>query len=308
MSIDIEHYTSEARNNETIRIDSVSTIEMMRMINKEDAKIAYAIESELKVIAEVVDKAATRLESGGRLIYIGGGLSGRIGILDASEVAPSFGTPYEMVQGIIAGGNPAVYKVIPGVEDDTYEIERELKEKKISIKDVIIGITASGSTPYVLSGIEYANKIGALTVGLSNNINSAISRIAEICIEIEVGPEVLTGSTRMKCGTAQKMVANMISTGVMIKLGRVYQNLLAYVEISNEKLVERVKKVFMMATGLDEETASNYLDRADNNAAAAIVMWKLKIEKKEAEALLQKYKGNLKATINKNERRNRILL
>lgn len=308
MSIDIEHYTSEARNNETISIDSVSTIEMMRMINKEDAKIAYAIESELKVIAEVVDKAATRLESGGRLIYIGGGLSGRIGILDASEVAPSFGTPYEMVQGIIAGGNPAVYKVIPGVEDDTYEIERELKEKKISIKDVIIGITASGSTPYVLSGIEYANKIGALTVGLSNNINSAISRIAEICIEIEVGPEVLTGSTRMKCGTAQKMVANMISTGVMIKLGRVYQNLLAYVEISNEKLVERVKKVFMMATGLDEETASNYLDRADNNAAAAIVMWKLKIEKKEAEALLQKYKGNLKATINKNERRNRILL
>jgi len=307
MSINIEHYTSEARNNETISIDSVSTIEMMRMINKEDAKIAYAIESELKVIAEVVDKAATRLESGGRLIYIGGGLSGRIGILDASEVAPSFGTPYEMVQGIIAGGNPAVYKVIPGVEDDTYEIERELKEKKISIKDVIIGITASGSTPYVLSGIEYANKIGALTVGLSNNINSAISRIAEICIEIEVGPEVLTGSTRMKCGTAQKMVANMISTGVMIKLGRVYQNLLAYVEISNEKLVERVKKVFMMATGLDEETASNYLDRADNNAAAAIVMWKLKIEKKEAEALLQKYKGNLKATINKNEGRNRIL-
>lgn len=301
MAINIDEYTTEEINRDTWNIDEVSTVEAMRMINREDHKIAGAVEKEIPVIAEAVDKIVVQLKRGGRMIYIGGGLSGRIGILDSSEVAPSFRTPYEMVQGLIAGGSEAIYKVLTGVEDDTEQVKNDLLEIGLKASDTVIGLSASGGTPYVVSGLSFAKEYGCLTIGVVNNNNSRISEVADLTINVIVGPEAITGSTRMKGGTAQKMVVNMLSTGVMIKLGRVYKNLLIFVEISNGKLIERVIRAFRAASNTDEKTASEYLQKAGNNAALALLMWKFKIDLDEAKILLNRANGDIQLAMQKKD-------
>jgi len=297
MGIDISNYTSEEIHENTRTIDSVSTLEAMKMIHEEDRKITESIEKELPKIAEAVDAISVKINQGGRMIYVGGGLSGRIGILDASEVAPSFGTPYEMVQGMIAGGDEALKRVLPEVEDDRETVIQELKDKNLCSADALIGISASGGTPYVVSALEYAKEIGSLTVGIVNNPVTAIHQIADITISAIVGPEALAGSTRMKSGTAQKMIANMLSSGVMIKIGRVYKNLLIFVEISNIKLVERVKRAFQEATGLSQDEATRFLKKADYNAAVALVMYKCKTDTKGAKEIINNAHGNIQQAI-----------
>jgi len=308
MGVNIEDYTTEEINQDTWNIDTVSTYEAIKMINREDHKIAAAVEKEIPVIAEAVDKIVAQLEKGGRMIYIGGGLSGRIGILDSSEVAPSFRTPYEMVQGLIAGGSEAIYKVLTGVEDDTEQVKNDLLEIGLKASDTVIGLSASGGTPYVVSGLSFAKEYRCLSIGVVNNSNSRIAEVADLTINVIVGPEAITGSTRMKAGTAQKMVVNMLSTGVMIKLGRVYKNLLIFVEISNDKLFERVIRAFRAASNTDEKTASEYLKKADNNAALALVMWKFKIGSDEAREILKRANGNIQLAMqNKTSDANTII-
>ncbi len=297
MSFEIEQYLSESINPETEDIDSSKTIDIVRMINKEDYKIPAAIGNELENIAVAIDSITDKFDEGGRLIYIGGGTSGRLGVVDASEVAPYFNVPYDMVQGVLAGGPEAVYRVITGVEDDTEEIIKELKKLNLTSRDAVVGISSSGSTPYVVSGVKYAKKTGCLTIALVNNKESVLSMIVDKTICVIVGPEVLAGATVYKAGTAQKMVINMISMGVMIKLGRVYKNLMICVEISNAKLVERVKKALISATGITEREASEYLEKTDNNAALALIMWKLKVDAEEAKEIMNNAKGNLKLAL-----------
>jgi N-acetylmuramic acid 6-phosphate etherase len=297
MGIDISNYTSEAIHENTRDIDSVSTLEAMRMIHEEDRKITESIERELPRIAEAVDAISAKINRGGRMIYVGGGLSGRIGILDASEVAPSFGTPYAMVQGMIAGGDEALKRVLSGVEDDRETVIQELKDKDLCSADALIGISASGATPYVVSALEYAKRIGSLTVGIVNNQVTDIHRIADITIGAIVGAEAIAGSTRMKSGTAQKMIANMLSTGVMIKLGRVYRNLLIFVEISNDKLVERVKRAFQDAADISPEETARYLEKADYNAAVALIIHKCSVDAAEAKKLLNDARGNIQLAL-----------
>ena len=230
MNFKIEQYLSESINPETEHIDSAATIDIVRMINREDRKIPAAIGNELDSIAAAIDSITEKLDEGGRLIYIGGGTSGRLGVVDASEVAPYFNVPYEMVQGLLAGGPEAVYRVISGVEDDVDKVIDELAELNLTSSDAVVGISSSGSTPYVVSGMKYARNKGCLTVALVNNKDSVLGGIADKTICVIVGPEVLAGATVYKAGTAQKMVINMLSMGVMIKLGRVYKNLMICVE------------------------------------------------------------------------------
>ncbi|HAK46615.1 MAG TPA: N-acetylmuramic acid 6-phosphate etherase [Spirochaeta sp.] len=294
MKLKIADYQSESINPNTEKIDTAETIDIMRMINNEDYKIPAAIENEIDNIAEAVDSIAEKLNQGGRMIYLGGGTCGRLGILDASEAAPYFNAPYEMVQGLIAGGPEAVYRVVPGVEDDTEKVIEELNQIKINANDAVVGISSSGSTPYVVSGMNYANKTGCLTVAVVNNQDSVLSKVVEQTICVLAGPEVLAGATVYKAGTAQKMILNMLSMGVMIKLGRVYKNLLVCVEISNAKLVERVKKALVTATGLTDDKAAEYLDKTDNNAALALVMWKLDVDLDEAKKVMNSANGNLR--------------
>ncbi len=301
MSFTIDGYTSESVNTDTLHIDTASTIEMLQMINREDAKIAHAIEQELESIAQAVDAITDRLSAGGRMIYIGGGTSGRIGILDAAEVAPYFNVPYEMVQGHIAGGADAVYKVLPGVEDDTETVKQELVELSLNSLDVIVGISSSGSIPYVISAMQEAKKMGCLTVCLVNNRDSKMGELADHEITVIIGPEVITGATALRAGTAQKMILNMISTGVMIKLGRVYRNYMVCVEISNEKLVQRVTKALMAAAEIDRETAENLLKITDNDAALALLMHKLEIDADTAKNVYNKAHGNLQLALQQKE-------
>ena len=218
--------TTESRNENTYDIDRVSTIEMVRKINNEDKKVAEAVEKELPQIAEAIDGIVERMHKGGRLIYIGAGTSGRLGILDASECPPTYGVSEELVQGVIAGGQEAIFRAKEGAEDSRELAIEDLKGRKLTENDTVVGLAASGRTPYVIDGLEYANEVGALTVAVTCNADSAVSKAAKILIAPVVGPEVVTGSTRLKSGTAQKLVLNMLSTGSMIKLGKVYGNLM----------------------------------------------------------------------------------
>lgn len=263
--------TTEQRNSATANIDKCSTLEMVRLINDEDKKIAAAVEKVLPQIAKAVDLIANKLESGGRLIYIGAGTSGRLGVLDASECPPTFGVNPEMVQGIIAGGNVALTCAVEGAEDDTAAAVTDLKEKNFSAADVLVGIAASGRTPYVLGGIDYAKKISASTVGISCVENSALAKIVDIDITPITGAEVITGSTRMKAGTATKMVLNMLTTGAMIRLGKVYGNLMVDVHATNDKLRDRAKRIVMAATNCTEQQAVDALEKFNGHAKSAIL-------------------------------------
>lgn len=283
--------TTESRNQNTLDIDQVSTIEMLNKINEEDKKVAIAVEKEIPQIANAIDATVERMNNGGRLIYIGAGTSGRLGILDASECPPTYGVSEELVQGIIAGGKEAIFRAKEGAEDSKELAVIDLKERNLNENDIVVGLAASGRTPYVIGGLEYANEIGALTISVTCNADSEVSKCAKISIAPVVGPEVVTGSTRLKSGTAQKLVLNMLSTGCMIKLGKVYGNLMVDVQSTNEKLVERAKKIVSDATGLNIDESTKVLNKTNFDVKLAIFMVLSKLDKEEAKAKLDESKG-----------------
>lgn len=245
-------------------LEQMSSLELLTNINKEDAKVHLAIAAEIPKIEKFVDEAFVRLEKGGRLFYIGAGTSGRLGIVDASECPPTFGVSFDLVVGIIAGGDNAIRKAVEFAEDDKHQAWIDLQEKGISSKDVLVGIAASGTTPYVIGALEKANENGVLTCSLTCNPNSKMSEVAQHTIAPIVGPEFVTGSTRMKSGTAQKLVLNMISTSLMIKLGRVKGNRMVDMQLSNDKLVDRGIKMLVSELNIDYQTASNLLSKFGN--------------------------------------------
>ncbi len=296
--LNLKKLTTESRNKNTMDIDRVSTLEMVKLINNEDKRVAEAVENELPKIAEAIDCISERMNKGGRLIYIGAGTSGRLGILDASECPPTFGISEEIVQGIIAGGKEAIFRAKEGAEDSKELAVEDLKNKNITENDTIVGIAASGRTPYVIGGLEYANKIGALTISVTCNANSQVSKAAKISIAPVVGAEVVTGSTRLKSGTAQKLVLNMLSTGAMIKLGKVYGNLMVDVKSSNEKLTERAKLIVCEATGISIEEATGVLNKTGFDVKLAIFMILSKLNKEEARIILDQNKGYIAKALN----------
>lgn len=289
--INLDKLTTEMRNPDTLDIDKVSTIEMIRKINNEDKKVAEAVELEIENIAKAVDEISERMTNGGRIIYIGAGTSGRLGILDASECPPTYGVSEELIQGIIAGGMEAIFRAKEGAEDSKELAVEDLKGKNLNENDTVVGLAASGRTPYVIGGLDYANEIGALTVSITCNAESEVAKSAKIAISPVVGPEVVTGSTRLKSGTAQKLVLNMLSTGVMIKQGKVYGNLMVDVKASNKKLVERTKKIVCEATEVDREVAEATLEQTNYDVKLAIFMIISKLDKDEAKRILLLNKG-----------------
>ena len=259
MAVDLKKIGTEQRNSNTLDIDVVSTIEILRKINNEDKTIAYAVEKALPQIAPLVDKIVEAFYKDARLIYMGAGTSGRIGVLDASECPPTFGVSYETIQCLIAGGFEAVVKSVEGAEDSLILGIEDLKKINLTKDDIVVGIAASGRTPYVISAIEYAKSIGATTGAIVTSFNSKLASIVDYPIEAITGEEPITGSTRMKSGTAQKMICNMLSTASMIKMGKVYQNLMIDVQMSNEKLVKRAEGILEMALGISNEEAKQSL-------------------------------------------------
>jgi len=262
---------TEERNPLTINIDTLPTLDMLMLINAEDQKVALAVRDEVQNIAAAVDAITSRMQHGGRLIYIGAGTSGRLGVLDASECPPTFGTPRELVVGLIAGGDTALTDAIEGAEDDRIGGTHEIAKLNVSENDSVVSIAASGRTPYAIGGLEEAKKRGALTVSIACNRPSPLEELAEIGIALIVGPEVVSGSTRLKAGTAQKMVLNMISTAVMIRLGKTYTNLMVDVQPTNIKLRQRARRIVGDATGLTLEQAAQILQESDGEVKTAIV-------------------------------------
>jgi N-acetylmuramic acid 6-phosphate etherase len=287
---------TEARNPATEHIDQLPTLEMLRLINEEDAKVATAVAAVLPNIAKAVDEIARRFEDGGRIFYIGAGTSGRLGVLDASECPPTFSVPPTLFQGLIAGGDSALRKSSEQSEDSPEQGAADLAAAGFTGQDALIGIAASGRTPYVLGALQHANPLGALTIALTCVPDSPMSTIADITIAPITGPEVLTGSTRLKAGTATKLVLNMLSTGVMIKTGAVYGNLMVNVQPTNAKLIDRAQRIIMAATNIDQPAAAKLLTEA-GTVKTAIVMQKLNLDRPTAEAKLATHKGNLSALL-----------
>ena len=287
-AVQLETLLTEQSNPASEKIDSVTTLEMMRIINGEDKKVALAVEAALPSIATAVDAIVDRMRAGGRLFYTGAGTSGRLGVLDASECPPTYNVPADLVQGFIAGGDRALRKAVEGAEDSRELGAEELLAVGFGEKDVLCGIAASGRTPYVLGAVEKARSLGALTLGVSCTPNSLLSAAVEIPIEVLPGAEVVTGSTRMKAGTATKLVLNMLSTGAMIRLGYVFGNLMVNVQPTNEKLVDRATRIVMQAVGVDRTAAVKLFEDSGNVVRTAIVMGRLKLSCVEAEARLLK--------------------
>lgn len=295
--MDLSRLTTERRNPASAHIDSCTTLEMVTIMQQEDSKIVSAIEKILPEIARAIDATSQRLENGGRLFYLGAGTSGRLGILDASECPPTYGTDPELVQGLIAGGIPAIFRAQEGAEDNPDLAVHDLKEHGFSAKDVLVGIAASGRTPYVIGGLKYARELGALTIALACSEHAEIAALADIALTPVTGPEVVTGSTRMKAGTAQKLVLNMLSTGTMIKLGKVYGNLMVDVKASNKKLEERAIRIVMEGSGCERTEAEKALKGADGHAKLAILMVVAGVSAGEGKALLERTSGHLAAAI-----------
>ncbi|MGX7030121.1 N-acetylmuramic acid 6-phosphate etherase [Vagococcus zengguangii] len=270
--MNLDNLTTEKRNSRTTHLDEMSTQEILMIMNEEDAKVPLAIKESLAQIEQVVHKIIESFKQGGRLIYIGAGTSGRLGILDAVECVPTFGTKPEQVQGLIAGGLDAMMVAVEGAEDSESLAQTDLAAIGLNETDIVIGIAASGRTPYVIGGLEYAKEVGATRATVACNKNAKISQYAEFPIEVEVGAEILTGSTRLKSGTAQKLVLNMLSTASMIGIGKVYKNLMVDVQPTNEKLVERAKRIIMEATECSYEVASQKYLEANQEVKLAIVM------------------------------------
>ncbi|HEV8590665.1 MAG TPA: N-acetylmuramic acid 6-phosphate etherase [Pyrinomonadaceae bacterium] len=277
---------TEQENPNTTKIDEVSTLEAVRLINNEDKTVADAVEKVLPQVAEAIDRIVERLENGGRLFYIGTGTSGRLGVLDASEIPPTFGVDYDLVQGIIAGGYDALYKATEASEDNAGAGVDDLKVRSLNANDAVVGIAASGRTPYTIGAVEYARSIGCFTACIVCNPESAITKAAEVAIVPVVGPEAITGSTRMKAGTAQKLVLNMISTVTMIRLGYVSGNRMTNMRAANEKLKDRSVRILMTETGLDESAAAILLEKSGSDLRIALVMHKTGSDLANAKAAL----------------------
>ena len=287
---------TEARNPASGHLDSISTAEMVRVLHNADHEAAGAVDAVLPQVAAAIDGIVARLEAGGRLFYLGAGTSGRLGVLDASECPPTYNVPAEMVQGLIAGGDVALRRSVERAEDDETQGQRDLEERGFSGKDVLVGIAASGRTPYVVGGVKYARELGALTIGLSCVPGSKLALAAEMEITPATGPEVVTGSTRMKAGTATKLVLNMVSTGSLVRLGYVYGNLMVNVQPTNVKLRDRAARIIATLTGLDTSGAEALLERA-GSVKTAVVMNKLRLSREAAEARLATAKGRLRAAL-----------
>ena len=288
---------TEQRNPNSMHVDSLSALEIVQLMNKEDKQVPLAIEKCLPQIAQAVECIVAAFQQGGRLVYIGAGTSGRLGVLDASECPPTFGVSPEMVKGIIAGGERALRHPIEGAEDSKAQAVVDLQTIQFSSKDVLVGIAASGRTPYVIGALEYAKRLGSVTVSIASNPNSAMANIVDIAIDTVVGPEVLTGSSRLKSGTAQKLVLNMLTTASMILMGKCYQNLMVDVQASNEKLKARAIRIVMQATDCDKALAEETLKQADQNAKLAIMMILSGLDRAQAEALLEKHHGKLQLAL-----------
>ena len=288
---------TEQRNPNSMHVDSLSALEIVQLMNEEDKQVPLAIEKCLPQIAQAVECIVSAFQQGGRLVYVGAGTSGRLGVLDASECPPTFGVSPEMVKGIIAGGERALRHPIEGAEDSKAQAVVDLQTIQFSSKDVLVGIAASGRTPYVIGALEYAKSLGSVTVSIASNLNSAMANIVDIAIDTVVGPEVLTGSSRLKSGTAQKLVLNMLTTASMILMGKCYQNLMVDVQASNEKLKARAIRIVMQATDCDKALAEETLKQADQNAKLAIMMILSGLERAQAEALLEKHQGKLQLAL-----------
>ena len=288
---------TEQRNPNSMQLDSLSAQELVALINREDQQVALAVEKCLPQITSAVEKIVAAFERGGRLVYVGAGTSGRLGVLDASECPPTYGVKPEMVVGLIAGGDYALRHPIEGAEDNVQQGQADLEEIDFSARDVLVGIAASGRTPYVLGALNYAKQLGATTVSIASNPNSKMAEVADIAIETVVGPEVLTGSSRMKSGTAQKLVLNMLTTASMVLIGKCYQNLMVDVQASNEKLKARALKIVMEATECDNETAANVLAKANGQVKLAILMQLSGLDALEAQSLLDKSNGKLRQAL-----------
>jgi N-acetylmuramic acid 6-phosphate etherase len=293
---------TEARNPASERLDELSTLDMLTIINAEDAKVATAVQAELPQIAKAVDTIAERFAKGGRLFYMGAGTSGRLGVLDASECPPTFSVDATLVQGLIAGGDRALRLSSEHSEDSPEEGAADLAAAGFVANDTLVGIAASGRTPYVLGAIACAKQLGALTIGLSCVPNSALAHAADIAITPATGPEVLTGSTRLKAGTATKLVLNMLSTGAMVKTGATYGNLMVNVRPTNAKLVDRAHRIIAAATGCDLATATTLLEASGNSVKAAIVMQMLSLDRAAAEEKLRAANGLLSKILSSDQR------
>jgi N-acetylmuramic acid 6-phosphate etherase len=297
MSLNLKNMSTETRNQNTMNLDIMSPLEVVTVMNQEDAKVPAAITPALPNIAQCVTWAIESIENGGRIIYMGAGTSGRLGVLDAVECPPTFGVAPEVVVGLIAGGEKAFVKAVEGAEDSRELGRQDLIDINANKNDIIIGIAASGRTPYVLGGLAYAQEIGCHTVGISCNPGSAVGAAAELAIEVVPGPECLTGSTRLKSGTCQKLILNMISTATMVGCGKAYQNLMVDVMQTNEKLVVRAQNIVMEATGCDRETAAEKIAIAGGNAKTAITMILADCGLEEAKERLAKAKGHVREAI-----------
>jgi len=300
----LDSMVSEGRNPNTMQLDTLSTLDLVTCINSEDQKVATAVQQVLPKIAEAVDCAYKSLKNKGRLIYIGAGTSGRLGILDAVECRPTFSVPDDVVIGLIAGGERALIHAVEGAEDKPAQGKADLQKIALSSADTVVGIAASGRTPYVIGALEYANSLACSTISLVCNPSSPMQDIAHIGICVEVGPECLSGSTRMKSGTAQKLVLNMLSTSVMVKLGKVYENLMVDVNASNHKLHARAVRIVMQATNCSADIAKQALEKADNSAKLAILMILTGQEADHARNLLHAKQGHLREALQRSENEN----
>ncbi|MDV7816709.1 N-acetylmuramic acid 6-phosphate etherase [Enterococcus faecalis] len=296
--MNLENLTTERRNENTMGLDEMSVKEALQKMNQEDQKVAMAVGQELAAIEPVVEAIIKSFNQGGRLIHMGAGTSGRLGVLDAAECVPTFGVEPEMVQGLIAGGQKAMTVAVEGAEDSKELGRQDLVDLKLSANDIVVGIAASGRTPYVIGGLEYATTVGAATATVACNKNAEISKYAQMPIEVDAGPEFLTGSTRLKSGTAQKLILNMLSTISMIGIGKVYNNLMVDVKPTNEKLVERSKQIIMEATGCSYEVAELKFVEAEENVKLAIVMILTDSTKEEATQKLIDGNQFIKNTLN----------
>lgn len=295
--IDLSRMTTETRNQASLELDRMTPLEVVTLMNDEDAKVPLAIKPHLEEIAQAVQWCIESLEKGGRIIYMGAGTSGRLGVVDASECPPTFGVPSDMVVGLIAGGPNAFIKAVEGAEDSKELGMNDLKDIGLEKKDTVVGLAASGRTPYVIGGLEYANRLGCRTVAISCNEGCAMGKVAKLAIEVIVGPEVLTGSTRLKSGTAQKLVLNMISTASMVGIGKCYKNLMVDVMQSNEKLHVRAQNIVMEVTGVSRDEAKDVLEKSGGSVKKAIVMIMADCSREEAEAKLEVSKGHVREAL-----------
>jgi len=295
--MDLGKLTTEARNPASEEIDRLSPLEIVRLMNTEDAKVAAAVAAEAEAIAKAIEVVADRLRGGGRLIYLGAGTSGRLGVIDAAECPPTFNTPPEMVLGLIAGGPAAMIRSQEGAEDHPETAEADLAAVGVSRQDVVFGIATSGRTPYVLGGLQYARQAGAYTIGLSCNPDSQLSDCCRLLITPIVGPEVISGSTRLKAGTATKMVLNMVTTGAMILLGKTYGNLMVDLQATCSKLQDRARRIVVTLTGLSPEEADRLLARCNGELKTAIVVHRLQLDPEEARRRLKQCGGHLRQAL-----------